>query len=294
MKVKKQKILFPDGKTGQYALASDLVAKDELFDWIRTKKFASYIIESHRLKRHTRKRNKLYSFRHPILKKEVILKISQIDKKYKFYRRLNLHISTLLNDYNFRAFSGAYQLKQKNISCASPIAYWTEKNMFLIEKSYYLYEKVQAEYSVHSFIENIRSANLSNADELVKCLATRIASIVRQIHQAGLRQGDPHPGNFLIDIPDTNAISISELNKAKLSIIDLDKFETTKAVGKCFKLFYDIRCLRRCTVGKYDQYEMLKFYMQNDYSPKWKKALWFWMQGGFNPIKWFRPAKSRR
>ena len=294
MKIKKQKILFSDNKTGQYALASDIVSKKELFDWISSKEFTNYVNENQRLQRHTRKRNRLYSFQHPILKKEVILKVSQIDKKYRLYRRLNLYISTLFNDYNFRAFSGANQLKQNNISCANPIAYWTEKGLFLTEKSYYLYEKVQAEHSVHSFIESLRESSIQNLDELVTCLATRITAIVRQIHQAGLRQGDPHPGNFLIDLPNKDTISVAELDNAELTIIDLDKFETSKALGKTLKLFFDIRCLRRCTLGKYDQYEMLKFYMQDNYSLKWKRVLWFWMQGGFNPSKWFRPAKKRR
>lgn len=298
MNINKQKILFSDNKTGQYTLAQGIVAENELLDWIRDGEFNKYTNEKYRLHRHTRKRNKLYSFRHPILNKEVILKISQIDKSYKLYRRLNLHASTLFNDYNFRAFSGANQLKQHNISCAKPIAYWNEKGMFLTEKSFYLYEKVQAEHSVHSFIENIKTENLPNLDELVTCLAIRISSIVRQIHQAGLRQGDPHPGNFLIDmpkcLPENNAISVSEISAATLSIIDLDKFETSNTLSKKLKLFYDIRCLRRCTVGRYDQYEMLKFYMQNEYSSIWKSVLWFWMHGGFNPSKWFKPAKKRR
>ena len=61
--------------------------------------------------------------------------------------------------------------------------------------------------------------------------------------------------------------------------------------GQTVKQFFDLRCMRRCTLGPFDQYDMLKFYLRDEYSMTWKYALSFWIHGGFNPFKWFRKPK---
>ncbi len=293
MEIKTQRIQFIDGIKGIYAIAPDVLIKPELLNWIKEKKFNDFTGQIFQMHRHTRKRNKLYSFDHPIINTDVILKVSIIDRQYKFSRRLNLHISTLFKDYNFCAFKGAFLLRNIGIKCAKPIAYWTESNFFLQNKSYYLYEKIHTNHSLHSLANELSKSETNDKNSIFELLANKITSITRNIHNAGFRQGDPHPGNFLIKLPDINIkyLTMEDINKAEIFIIDLDKFSIAKPLGKTVKRFFDIRCMRRCTLGPFNQDAMLKFYLQDDYSKIWSLVLKFWIRGGFNIFKWFKSPK---
>ena len=291
MDIQPSKLSFSDGSKGVFSLPPKIENKEELKNWVVEKKFNNYIDQKHRMQRHTRKRNKLYSFHHPIQNKEVILKVSTIDKQYPLLRRINLLLSTLFSDYNFRAFKGSIELRNIDISCAKPIAYWTESNLIFRKKSYYLYEKIQADHSLFSFSQ-ILLENKNN-EEVFNKLAIKTTDIIRCIHEAGFRQGDPHPGNFLVATPtsESSHYSIDEVSNMNMYIIDLDKFCIAKSFGHTIKRFFDLRCMRRCTLGPYNQHEMLKLYLQNEHSKVWDYVLSFWIRGGFNPYKWFKTPK---
>lgn len=296
MKFKKNKITFHDGTHGICIIAPKVSHYSELIDWIEKKYFTGQETKNNRLAKHTRKRNKLYSFEHTILRTEVILKTSKVDKQYKFFRRLNLYISIFFNDYNLRAFKGACILKDKGFSCATPIAYWQELEGFFNRKSYYLYEKIHADDSVYSFSQKLNSLNLTSSSELFDELACKVASIVRKIHDAGYRQGDPHPGNFLLSLnhKNNNELDRSSIKNSKIYIIDLDKFNQPIYCGALIKRFFDLKCMRRCTLGPFNQDDMLKYYLQSEYSKFWSMVLKFWINGGFNIIKWVKAAKPGR
>ena len=294
MDIKPNKIQFSDGIKGVFSLPPDITHKEELKTWVTERKFDSYVDEKYRMKRHTRKRNKLYSFIHPVSGKEVILKVSKIDKQYNFLRRINLLVSTFFSDYNSRAFNGSIQLKNIGINCANPVAYWTEySNSLFRRKSYFMYEKIHASHSLFSFTQELLLENNKTNDELLIHLANKTINIIQHIHKAGFRQGDPHPGNFLISPPSQNInnLSINEINHMDMFIIDLDKFCKAKPLGRTLKRFFDLRCMRRCTLGPYNQYDMLKFYLQDEYSAIWDNVLRFWIRGGFNPFKWLKEPK---
>ncbi len=293
MDIKASRIQFIDGTNGLLSIAPEIELKDSLTSWIIEKKFDAYIDQKHRMKCHSRKRNKLYTFYHPIYKSDVVLKVSKIDKQYNFFRRVNLLLSTLFNDYNFRAFNGSIELNNIGVNCAIPIAYWTESSFLFRKKSYYMYEKIEANFSLFSLSQELLPIGENNYNELYELLAQRTTNIVRQIHHAGFRQGDPHPGNFLIPLVNQKQkdLSINDINNLEMFIIDLDKFSTSKSLGPTLKRFFDLRCMRRCTLGPYNQYDMLKFYLRDEYSVKWEKVLKFWIHGGFNPFKWFRTPK---
>lgn len=294
MDIKLKKIQFSDGAKGVFSLPPDITNKEDLKTWIIEREFDIYVDEKYRMKRHTRKRNKLYSFIHPTFNKEVVLKVSNIDKQYNFLRRINLLISTFFSDYNLRAFNGSIQLKNIGINCANPVAYWTESSSSIFsKKSYYMYEKIHASHSLHSFSEELLRENKNANDELIAQLANKTVAIVRHIHKAGFRQGDPHPGNFLVSPPTQNIskLNIDELSNMSMFMIDLDKFCKAKPLGQTLKRFFDLRCMRRCTLGPYNQHDMLKFYLRDEYSTTWKNVLSFWIRGGFNPFKWFREPK---
>lgn len=294
MEIKLKKIQFIDGTKGVFSLPPDITHEENLKTWIIERKFDSYVDEKYRMNRHTRKRNRLYSFTHPASNQEVVLKVSNIDKQYNFLRRINLLISTFFSDYNFRAFNGSIQLRNIGINCANPVAYWTESsNSIFRKKSYYMYEKINASHSLHSFSQELLHEKSNSKDELFTQLANKTVDIVRQIHHAGFRQGDPHPGNFLVSPPtlDFSKLTLDELNNMRMFMIDLDKFCIAMPLGKTIKKFFDLRCMRRCTLGPYDQYDMLKFYLRDEYSTAWKNVLSFWIRGGFNLFKWFRTPK---
>ncbi len=296
MKFKKLPVKYHNNDKGVYAIAPNISDKDQLLSWIQKKDYEGFICDENRLIRHTRKRNKLFSFQHPIIDKRVILKVSTIDNQYKLSRRFNLHISTMLNDYNFRAFTGACFLHANNISCPAPIAYWNEKKFFLVTKSYYLYEKVEAQDSAHSFTQKLLTLEKSSYEEILHILAEKIIQIIQNIHSAGFRQGDPHPGNFLISNLEKEITQLSpkDVTQAKLSIIDLDKFSISRLKIASLQRFFDIRCLRRCTLGNLNQQDMLKIYLKENYTNTWAAVLSFWMFGGFNFTKWFKSDKKKK
>ena len=295
MNIKAKTVHFTDGKKGTFAVSPEYISEKKLIRWVLDKEFYKYVGDKYKMNLHTRKRNKLYSFKHPLLDKEVILKVSNINNQYSFQRRLNLLLSTFFSDYNFRAFKGAILLKDIGVDCANPILYWTESGFLYKKISYYMYEKIHADHSLFSFSENL-SNNNSHSNAVYKKLAEKTVNIIKQIHNAGFRQGDPHPGNFLISSPTENfdSVGVEEINNIKMYIIDLDKFSVSKPVGKKLKRFFDLRCMRRCTLGTFDQIDMLKIYLQDEYSYCWKFILRFWMRGGFNPVKWFKKPKKGR
>ncbi|NNC68095.1 MAG: hypothetical protein HKN83_08690 [Gammaproteobacteria bacterium] len=293
MDISSTKIKFSDGTKGMFSLPPNTELKENLKTWVIERKFDSYVDEKYRMMRHTRKRNKLYSFNHPISNTEVVLKVSTIGKQYNLLRRINLLISTFLSDYNFRAFKGSIQLKIIGVNCTNPLAYWTESNSLFRKKSYYMYEKIHASHSLFSMSQKLLLENNKTNDERFIQLANKTTDIIRHIHKAGFRQGDPHPGNFLISPVTQNfsKLSINEIKHMDMFIIDLDKFCKAKPLGRTLKRFFDLRCMRRCTLGPYNQYDMLKFYLQDEYSAVWKNVLRFWIYGGFNPFKWFKQPK---
>lgn len=293
MKNKLTSLDFSDNTKGKFIISPAQVNSEKLNNWVKNKEYEQYTIEKHRMHRHTRKRNKLYTFEHPILNKEIILKVSHIDKQYKLLRRLNLALSTLFVDYNFRAFSGGLLLQDIGINCPKPIMYWIETNSIFCRKSYYMYEKVEADHTLYSFSKLAIEQNRNATNEAYRPLAEKVIHIVKLIHNAGLRQGDPHPGNFLVSFTNSERENICEIDVERIdfTIIDLDKFNVAKPIGKTLKRFFDLRCLRRCTLGPYDQYDMLKLYLQHEYSNAWKLVVYFWIRGGFNPFKWFKKPK---
>ena len=293
MDIKSKIIQFSDGSKGVIALPPHIENREKLINWITENKFDSFACQEYRMQRHTRKRNKLYSFHHPIQNTEVILKVSTIDKQYPLLRRINLILSTLFSDYNFRAFKGSIELRNIDINCANPIAYWTQSHSIFKKKSYYLYEKIDANHSLFSFSQILLKQNNNDNDEIFNKLAKKTTDIIRQIHSAGFRQGDPHPGNFLIAAPASESYdySIDEIINMDMFIIDLDKFCIAKPFGRTIKRFFDLRCMRRCTLGPYNQHDMLRFYLRDESSSIWNNVLSFWIHGGFNPAKWFRTPK---
>lgn len=294
MNIKPEKINFSDGAIGALTLPPDITQENRLKIWVTERKFDSYTTDRYRMNRHTRKRNKLYSFTHPAYNKEVVLKVSSIDNQYNLFRRINLLVSTFFSDYNFRAFNGSIQLNNIGVNCAKPVAYWTEStNSIFRKKSYYMYEKINASHSLHSFSLELSHDKNNTNNELFSQLANKTVGIVRAIHNAGFRQGDPHPGNFLVSPPKKNfsKLKAEELSQIEMFMIDLDKFSKAKTSSLTLKRFFDLRCMRRCTLGPYDQYDMLKFYLREEYSLIWKYVLGFWIHGGFNPFKWIRKPK---
>ncbi len=279
---------------GNYIIHPRHTNNASLLNWIKELQFEQYEQPKHRLQKHTRKRNTLYSFNLPAVNKEVILKVSQISTHYNWRRTLNLFISGLLKDYSLNAYYGAIGFERIGVSSTRVLAHWTCKRQQHRTKSYLLYEKVQASMSVYELCEDITAVN-QNANSIIPKIAEKLAGIVRNIHANNMRHGDPHAGNFLVNLPGKELANLQDesVEEMEFTLIDLDKIQFVRNQPNWLKKIFDLRCLRRFRVYNLEGVEGLAYYLGKPPSLLQKLILAFWMRGGFNVYKWIKPSKKR-
>lgn len=252
--------------------------------WIRDKRFLEYETAELLLGKKSRKRNKLYCFHYPPVGCNVIMKVSQISEKYRFRRKVNLFITGLFKDYNYRSYTGSLRLRQANVDTIKPVAYWTFKRSWLNRKSYILYRKVEDELTVTELYTNIVSSDVPNKDELVNTIAVRCVEIVRKIHAANIRHDDPHGGNILTSLnhQDVTEVSTEDIRNARFTLIDNDRCKPARAFPKTLKRFFDLKCLVRFRVCGLSQQKLLELYLGDEYRTSWRYVFGFWRSGGFS------------
>lgn len=279
---------------GKYVLHPVHQNNKVLENWITSLQFEKFELPENRLQLHSRKRNHLYSFYLPAINKEVILKVSQTSKNYRWYRQLNLFLVSLFKDYSLNAFYGGLALEKSNVDSIKVIAHWTSKHQKKNKKSYLLYEKITSSISVFDLCTRLSKEN-ENADELIRHIAKSLAKIIRKIHTHNLRHGDPHAGNFLVNstLPEIGKFSPDTLKDLNFILIDLDKTQFAYKEAKWKKKIMDIRCIRRFRVHDLDADTSLAYYLDRPPTAIEKGILRFWMGGGFNIYKWFKPNKKR-
>ena len=279
---------------GEYVIHPAHANNSSLEQWIKELQFEQYESSANRMQLHSRKRNNLYSFRLASVDKEVILKVSQISEHYRWYRKLNLLLVSLIKNYSLNAFYGGIALEKINVDSIKVLGHWTCKRQAQSEKSYLLYEKVNASMSVFDFCEQI-SQNNENSNAVINAIAQSLAAIVRKLHANDIRHGDPHSGNFLLCSPvdDISLVTVDCVKQMKFTLIDLDKMHFVRNEKPWKKKLLDIRCIRRFRIHDIDSNESLKYYLNKPASLLEKAILKFWMKGGFNIYKWVKPTKKR-
>ena len=279
---------------GKYVIHPAHTNNDNLEKWIKNIQFEQHESTNERMQLHSRKRNNLYSFRLDALNKEVVLKVSQISEHYRWYRKLNLMLVGLLKNYSLNAYYGGIALEKINVDSLKVIAYWTCKRQKQSEKSYLLYEKVDASMSVFDLCDRVAEEN-PHAQEIISAIAKSLAGIIRNLHQQNVRHGDPHAGNFLVrsPLPEINQLSAESVGHMIFTLIDLDKTHYSDNEKSWRKKLYDIRCIRRFYVHNIDSMKCLEYYLERKPRIVEKLILKFWLKGGFNIYKWLKVSTKR-
>lgn len=252
--------------------------------WIQDKQFLKYESAELLLDKKGRKRNKLYCFYYSPAGCNAIMKVSQISKHYRFWRKVDLFITSMYKDYNYRSYTGSIRLQQANIDTIKPIAYWTYKLSWLNRKSYILYKKVDDKLTVSELYSDIIQSKMPDKDALIKMIAIRCVELVKKIHAASVRHDDPHSGNILTNLnyQDAAELTTEDIKSARFTLIDNDRCTSAHTAPAILKQFFDLKCLVRLSVCNLPHQELLKLYMKEKYKTYWWYVLSFWISGGFS------------
>ena len=272
---------------GKYLINESFSCHKLIEKWIWERQFLKFEKPEFQLGKKSRKRNKLYCFHSKLTHSDLIIKVSEISKNYKFWRKLDLYITSLFKDYNYNSYIGTIKLQEAGVNAINPIAYWTYKTSWLNRKSYFLYEKVESDLTVAELCSKIINSKAQNKRELINAIADQCTSIVQKIHIANIRHGDPHGGNILTDLvyDDINNISVENIKNADFILIDNDRCTFNRAKNISLKRFYDLKCLTRFTICQIPPQELLQRYLGAEYRTYWWYVLCFWKTGGFNIYK---------
>lgn len=266
-------------------LINNTFSSDESTEkWIREKQFLKYEKTEFQLDKKSRKRNKLYCFDYEPENCSVIMKVSQISSHYKLGRKINLFLTSLFKDYNYRSYISSIRLQQAGVDTIMPVAYWTFRSSLLNRKSYLLYRKVESELTVFELCKHILKSEVTNRDVLIETIANRCVGIVKKIHAANIRHDDPHGNNILTDISRKNLaqLSVEDIVNSRFTLIDNDRCTLANPATPAVKRFFDLKCLVRFRICELPQKELLRLYLGEEYRACWWRVFGFWNSGGFS------------
>lgn len=276
-------------KKQSYSYGKLLINNAFLYDgsteeWIRGKQFLKYEKTQFRLDKKSRKRNKLYCFDYEPENCSVIMKVSQISQHYRLGRKINLFLTSLYKDYNYRSCISSIRLQQAGVDTIMPIAYWTFGSSLLNRKSYLLYQKVESELTVFELCKHILQSEMTNKDMLIETIANRCAGIVKKIHAANIRHDDPHGNNILTDLGPQNLaqLGVEDILNARFTLIDNDRCTLARPLTPALKRFFDLKCLVRFRICELSQQDLLRLYLGEEYRACWWRVFCFWDSGGFS------------
>ncbi len=271
-------------KHGKYSVNKSLSYHSAIEKWIQTGQFLEREQDDLRLNKKTRKRNKLYCFHSELTNTNLVMKVSQISKDYKFWRKVDLYITSIFKDYNYNSYHNSMELREADIDTIKPIAYWTYEFSWLNRKSYFLYEKIESDLTVTELCNKIIATNIPNKRELTEAIINRCINIVKKIHAANIRHDDPHGGNILtsLELSKTNKINVEDINNSRFILIDNDRCTKATSSIPFIKQFFDLKCLTRFNVCEISHQDLLQRYLGKDYKKYWQYVLNFWLSGGFN------------
>ncbi len=200
----------------------------------------------------------------------------------------------LIKNYSLNAYYGGVALEKINVASIKVLAHWTCKRQTQKEKSYLLYEKVDATMSVFDLCDQISQKN-AQSEAIISQIAQSLAAVVRILHSHNIRHGDPHSGNFLLCSPitDISQLTADSVQQMKFTLIDLDKMHFVRHEKPWRKKILDIRCIRRFRVHHIGSDKSLEYYLARSTTFLERMILKFWMKGGFNFYKWIKPSNKR-
>ena len=253
--------------------------------WIESHKFKNYESSEWRLNyKSGRPSNKLYQFMLNDINCQVMMKVSYINKRYKWTRQLELILKHYLRDANRSAFHCCQEACCHNLAVPKPLAYWQTRDSLTQVKSYFLYQYVEANFPWFKLYIELEKIGDKAAEQKRDLIRRKIINALKSLHQQGIRHGDVVARNILMSVQNPE-----NLSDAKVYFIDYDGSTCAKIKYPAFiKRFFDIKDLRKIRIDDTSPYDMLNIYLNGDY-PLWRAVLTFWRWGGFNFFQWRNP-----
>ncbi len=285
-------------KRGKYIVGSDSETADFLADWITSARFREYEREEFRISPGKgRPRNKLYSFRPPPIRQDLVMKVSQISPDYKLSRKIDLFLTGLYKNYSKVSFYGARALYERRLPVAEPMAFWTYRESFLVKRSYFLCRRLPG-VSVKDLLAE-PPQKYSVAD--YRRLAEKLVKVIRDVHDSGLRHGDFKTGNVQVDHPRlVSESSANKISNGRVFLLDYDNVSKARIKIPWVKKIYDLKDLSRLSIPTVSYEELLEIYFDGPASSRSLRTFKFWKKRDFKrnkrpvPSSWGAPSAGKK
>ena len=190
----KHNIIHGRHRSGRYCVTLHAQNPRALVEWIEAHEFRRFEDERYHLKRcFGRRRSQLYGIPLPGMQGEAVMKMSTIHPAYKLSRRTELFLRSLYRDYNKAAFKYALALLNAGVPVAEPFAFWSDRRSQFDRRSYLLCRKVPGGMTLHDLLQKISQQDDEATQYITHSICRRLIEIMRKMHAARLRHGDPHP-----------------------------------------------------------------------------------------------------
>ncbi|MCG8434229.1 MAG: lipopolysaccharide kinase InaA family protein [Gammaproteobacteria bacterium] len=266
---------------GKLLINADLAYHDAVLQFIRECRFEQVENPGNLMPGAGPRRNALYEFEFPAAGKTLILKITQIHPGYKFLRRLEMFLFGMLRDYNRDAFFGALAIEGAGVKTSRAVAHWNAHRFSFRRKSYFLYEKVEADTDLSEYKNSVLTGSDTQSHLILESLIGKVAEIARTLHAQAIRHGDLIGRNVLLNF--ANA-------ETDIALIDTDGYSRAYVRIPFIKRFFDLRDIADTDIDPTGRRHFLQLYLGEDYREIWWKVLKFWFYGGFN----FSKRRHRR
>lgn len=285
-------------RRGRYLVTTYTQRPRELVEWIKQCHYLNAASPTACINAYGRAKNRLYELQISQHPHAVVMKVSSADRRYQWRRRIELHIRQWFKDYNRTAFRGCVALYKKGLPVAVPLAWWQHREGLRI-KSYFLYQKIDADTSLSRMIAPPSPATEQSPEivstlspDVFRALAKKVAHSIRDIHAAGWRHGDPHPGNFLTNQP--RELNTDSAEAMTLYPVDYDHCVPVRIRAPSIRRFFNLKCLMHIRLLYVSDEDMLAYYFGRPASRFELKTLAFWRNGGISLSRRSRAWRSPR
>lgn len=209
------------------------------------------------------KRYRVYEVRLPGEDRNFMMKVAWVNPEYRLGRRINVWISQRLRNSALRAVAGAMALAEHGVRTIRPVACWTWRPSFFRMEQYFLYEKMEADFSCRDLMLRRRAQAQAGDAQLWDAVIESLGALLKQVFDSGLRHHDPALGNILVR---------RGAGRVELGLIDTDHVRRTRATMRFLKRVGDMYSLRRLRLDDADMRRVLQRSMPKDYDEFWFKV----------------------
>ena len=279
---------------GQYLVRHDLAYAAQVEEFITSLAFKRHQDVQLVHPSEGRKRNTLYTFYFAPAQKHMVMKAARIDPAYSTWRRMELFLTSVFRDYNKRAYLGSIAMENAGVNTAKPVAFWTYNQTYFQRESYYMYERVNADFKMFEYQQRIGSNPTPDQRILLQHMIDKAIDMLKDLSHNGIRHGDPHVGNFLVVmlLKEGEAGIETVAQQMQLYLIDNDHVSIARVRIPWIKRVFDLKSLRRIRLDDKGRKEFLKRFLEDEYQEFWWWVIEFWAGGGFKLHRWFRRNKK--